>query len=576
MNRLVPGTMAPSPVRYRLSESREFLDLPHHSIQTVRMSHRELRTPRWVGIALLAAMAVAILGKVTRLDAQAATRQQTAHSIIPAPRSVRMIASTRFPIEAQTTVVIDQNAPAEVERIGGVLTDMLGITSRKTARRLSAGERAPAGSVHLRLLANRTALGAEGYELSVTPERVTVTAAEPAGLFYGIQTIRQLMPAAVEHGAALRRGLYIAGAQVEDAPRYEWRGMMLDVSRHFLPPDDVKRFIDYLALYKLNRLHLHLSDDQGWRIEIKSWPNLTRHGGQTEVGGGEGGFYTQEEFADIVAYATAHYVTIVPEIDMPGHTNAALSSYPELNCDDKAPPLYTGTRVGFSTLCVSRDTVYEFVSDVVREIGALVPTPYFHIGGDEVERLTDEQYRRFVERVEKIVTGHGKRMIGWGEIAPASLASGTILQHWKKDEAQLHVARGGKVILSPSSRVYLDMKYDSSTALGLMWAAIIPLRSAYDWEPSTFIPSVGDNAILGVEGPLWSETVEHRSEFEYLAFPRLIAIAELGWSPREARGWNGFRQRLSAHTPRLEALGINFYRSPEVDWRPVEERRAVP
>lgn len=540
------------------------------------MSTRELRTPRWVGIALLTATAVAVLGCITRLDAQAATRPQAAHSIIPAPRSVRLIAGTRFPIEARTTVVIDQNAPPEVERLGGVLTRMLGVTARTTARRLAAGEQAPAGSVHLRLAANRTSLGAEGYELSVAAGRVTINAAEPAGLFYGIQTIRQLMPASVEHGAALRRGLYIAGAQVEDAPRYEWRGMMLDVSRHFLPPADVKRFIDYLALYKLNRLHLHLSDDQGWRIEIKSWPNLTRHGGRTEVGGGEGGFYTQEEFADIVAYATAHYVTIVPEIDMPGHTNAALASYPELNCDDKAPPLYTGTRVGFSTLCVSRDTVYRFVSDVVREIGAMVPTPYFHIGGDEVERLTDEQYRGFVERVEKIVTGHGKRMIGWGEIAPASLTSGTILQHWKKDEAHLHVARGGKVILSPSTRVYLDMKYDSSTALGLTWAAVIPLRSAYDWEPSTFIPSVGEDAILGVEGPLWSETLEHRSEYEYLAFPRLIAIAELGWSPREARGWDGFRRRLSAHTPRLEALGVNFYRSPEVDWRPVESRRPIP
>ena len=308
------------------------------------------------------------------------------------------------------------------------------------------------------------------------------------------------MPVAVEHGAAIGRRLSIAGARVRDVPRYEWRGMMLDVSRHFLPIEDVRRFIDYLALYKLNRLHLHLSDDQGWRIEIKSWPNLTKHGGSTEVGGGPGGFYTQEEFKELVAYATANYVTIVPEIDMPGHTNAALASYAELNCDGKAPALYTGTRVGFSTFCSERDTVYAFIDDVVREIGALVPTPYFHMGGDEVEKLTNEQYRGFVERVQGIVERHGKRMIGWGDIAPARLSPNAILQHWRNDQAQLHVARGGKVILSPSSRMYLDMKYDSTTVLGLKWAGLISLRHAYDWEPATFRQAIPDSAILGVEG----------------------------------------------------------------------------
>jgi hexosaminidase len=492
-------------------------------------------------------------------------REAAAHTVIPAPSSIQLTAE-RFQIEPRTIVVIDRDAPPEVERIGRELTEMLGVSARKDSRRLAAGESPPPGSVHLRLVSNAE-LGREGYELTVARERVTLTAHEPAGLYYGIQTIRQLMPVAVEHPAAIGRGLSVNGARVRDVPRYEWRGMMLDVSRHFLPIEDVKRFIDYLALYKLNRLHLHLADDQGWRIEIKSWPNLARHGGSTEVGGGEGGYYTQEQFADLVAYATAHYVTIVPEIDMPGHTNAALASYPELNCDGKAPALYTGTRVGFSTLCVERDTVYAFVDDVVREIGALVPTPYFHIGGDEVEKLTNEQYRGFIQRVQGIVDRNGKRMIGWGEIAPASLTPTTILQHWKKDEAHLHVARGGKVILSPSSRMYLDMKYDSTTVLGLKWAGLIPLRHAYDWEPATFDRAMPDQAILGVEGPLWAETVERREEYEYLAFPRLLAIAELGWSPREARGWNGFRRRLAVHGERLRALGVNFYPAPEIDWK---------
>jgi hexosaminidase len=492
---------------------------------------------------------------------------QAAHTIIPVPRSVQLLPGERFRIEPGTIVVIDADAPVEVERIGRLLTETLGITARRDPRRLGAGESAPQGSVHLRLTPPSDSLGTEGYTLVVGTSRVTLTAPTPVGLYYGLQTIRQLMPPAVENRAAIARGLSIAGARIVDAPHYEWRGMMLDVSRHFLPAEDVKRFIDYLAAYKLNRLHLHLSDDQGWRLEIKSWPNLARHGGSTEVGGGEGGYYTQEQFADIVAYAREHFITIVPEFDMPGHTNAALASYPELNCDDKAPALYTGTRVGFSTLCVERDTVYRFVDDLVREVSALVPTPYFHIGGDEVERLTDEQYRRFVERVEAIVRRHGKRMIGWGEIAPASLHPSTILQHWKKDRAQLHTARAGKVILSPSSRLYLDMKYDSSTVLGLKWAGLIPLRHAYDWEPATYLPAVPDSAILGVEGPLWAETVDRRTEYEYLAFPRVLAIAELGWSPREARGWEGFRRRLAAHGERLSALGINFYRSPDIPWR---------
>jgi hexosaminidase len=527
---------------------------------TDRIPHRtSLRAIR------LAVAALTFLSIGAAATAQPA-RQAATHTIIPAPASIQLTAE-RFPIEPRTIVVIDRDAPADVERIGRMFTEMLGLAARRDARRLAAGEAAPAGSVHLRLVPGRTALGAEGYELTVGRERVTVTAGEPAGLFYGMQTVRQLMPAGVEHPAAIGRGLSIAGGQVRDVPRYEWRGMMLDVSRHFLPLEDVKRFIDYLALYKMNRLHLHLSDDQGWRIEIKSWPNLTKHGGSTEVGGGEGGFYTQAQFADLVAYATARQVTIVPEIDMPGHTNAALASYAVLNCDGKAPALYTGTRVGFSTLCVERDTVYAFVDDVVREIGALVPTPYFHIGGDEVEKLTDEQYRAFIQRVQGIVERHGKRMIGWGEIAPATLTPTTILQHWKDDQAQLHVARGGKVILSPSSRLYLDMKYDSTTVLGLKWAGLIPLRHAYEWDPSTFRQAIPDNAILGVEGPLWSETLERREEFEHLAFPRLLAIAELGWSPREARGWTGFRRRLAAHGERLEALGVNFYRAPEVDWR---------
>jgi hexosaminidase len=356
------------------------------------------------------------------------------------------------------------------------------------------------------------------------------------------------------------------GARITDMPRFAWRGAMLDVSRHFIGAEAVKRYIDLLALYKVNRLHLHLSDDQGWRIEIASRPNLVAVGGSSQVGGGPGGYFTQAQFVDIVAYATSRFITIVPEIDMPGHTNAALASYAELNCDGVAPPLYTGIRVGFSTLCVTKDSVYTFINDVVREISAMVPTPYFHMGGDEVQKLTHDQYLRFVERVQGIVAANGKQMIGWGEIAPAVLTPGTIVQHWKRDSSAMHVARGGKVILSPGQKMYLDMKYDSTTVLGLRWAGLIEVRDAYDWDPGTLLPDVPEAGLLGVEAPLWAETLVKLEDYEYMAFPRLVALAEVGWSPQAARDWDAFRVRLGEQGPRLSALGVNFYRSPQVIW----------
>jgi hexosaminidase len=528
-----------------------------------------IRIPRPSAASAAAVLAIAacMSGAPARVpDAAAAQIAPPApsHALIPAPRTVQL-ASGRFAVDSGAAIYIDANAASDVEEVARHLAAMLAPFAEREPRRAGAAVPIPPGSFRLTTSAGAPE-GSEGYELTITPELVTLAAREPAGLFYGVQTIRQLLPASVEHRAALGRRLALPTGRITDAPRFQWRGAMLDVSRHFLPPADVKRFIDYMVLYKLNRLHLHLADDQGWRIEITTWPNLTRYGGSTEVGGGPGGFYTQAEFADLVAYARSRFIAIVPEIDMPGHTNAALASYPELNCDGVAQPLYTGIRVGFSALCVERDTVYAFVDDVVREIGAMVPTPWFHIGGDEVEKLTDEQYRAFVERVQGIVRSHGKRMIGWGEIAPAALVPETIVQHWKRDSSHLHAARGGTIILSPSPRSYLDMKYDSATVLGLNWAGLISVRHSYEWDPATELPNVPERAILGVEGPLWSETLETLEHFEFMAFPRLAALAEIGWSPRSERQWDGFAARLGAHGPRLAAMGINFFRSPEIRW----------
>jgi hexosaminidase len=342
---------------------------------------------------------------------------------------------------------------------------------------------------------------------------------------------------------------------------------MLDVARHFFGVADVQRFIDLIALHKLNRLHLHLSDDQGWRIAIASWPNLARHGGSTAVGGGAGGYYTHADYVAIVEYARRRFVTIVPEIDMPGHSTAALASCPELNPDGVAPPLYTAVQVGFSTLPVDCDLTYRFIDDVVREIAALTPGPYFHIGGDEVEKLTPEQYCRFIERVQEIVRAHGKETVGWDEIAQARLLPTTIVQHWRAKCVPGEALRSGaRVIASRADRAYLDMKYDGEIGIGLAWAGYVDVRQAYDWDPATSADGVSPSAVLGVEAPLWTETAATLRDVELLAFPRLPAIAELGWSPAATRDWEDFRVRLGAQAPRWSALGINYYRSREVPW----------
>lgn len=490
-------------------------------------------------------------------------------NIIPLPRTVDQSSGAGFMISADTVILF----PGD-ERTGWIANYLANLIGRAAApeppRVDSAGGPIPKGAIVLEL-GETSIAGAEAYELSVAPDRVTIRAAEAAGLFYGVQSFRQLLPAFVEYPAVRpdeSRPVVAAAGRIVDTPRFPWRGAMLDVARHFLSLDEVKRFVDLMSLYKLNRLHLHLADDQGWRIEVKSWPNLTSHGGRTEVGGGAGGYYTQAEYADLVRYASDRFVTIVPEIDMPGHTNAALASYAELNCDGVARELYTGIEVGFSALCVDNDITYTFIDDVVREIAAITPGPWFHIGGDEVQTLAPDPYNRFIGRVQAIVQAHGKQMIGWDEIVSAELLPGTVVQHWRPDSTSaVAVTKGARVIMSIANRAYLDMKYDPATAIGLTWAGYVDVRTAYDWDPAAMVAGVSESALLGVEAPLWTETVATIRDVEFLAFPRLAAIAEVGWSRAEARDWNAFKGRLGAHGPRLTALGVNFHRAPAVPWR---------
>jgi len=406
-------------------------------------------------------------------------------------------------------------------------------------------------------------LGEEGYFIKIGDDLATIRSLEPAGSFYAVQTLLQLLP--VKKSSL--EPLTIPTGIIRDFPEYEYRGAMLDVARHFFGVEDVKRFIDFLATYKMNYLHLHLSDDQGWRIEIKSWPKLTEIGGSTQVGGGEGGFYTQEDYTKIVNYAAERHITIVPEIDMPGHTNAALASYAELNCDGKATELYTGIEVGFSTLCTDKEITYEFVDDVVREISALTPGPFFHIGGDESHVTEHDDYVYFVNRVQDIVTSHGKKIIGWDEIANAKLVDNAYVQFWDNvQNTSMAVKQGAKVIMSPAKKAYMDMKYDSTTQLGLFWAGYIEVDTAYIWDPATYVKEVSREDILGIEAPLWSETVTNMDEIEYMVFPRLPGYAEIGWTAPEARKWEDYKNRLAKHGKRFEAMDIDFYRSDLVPW----------
>jgi hexosaminidase len=502
------------------------------------------------------------------------------HSIIPLPVSVTDKEGS-FQLNGNTKIVMLGDAA----QINSVVEYFKSSVYSLTELNLGTEEQDQENAIVFDL-SSASGLEEEGYRLGISEKQIRITAAQPAGLFYGVQSLKQLIPA---HGKDLKgtnNSFAIPGGTLEDKPEYAYRGMMLDVARHFFSVEDVKHLIDQIAEYKINHLHLHLSDDQGWRIEIKSWPLLTTIGGSTQVGGQGGGFYTQEDYKDIVRYAQNQFITIVPEIDMPGHTNSALASYGELNpgitvpekgalpydrtnlgVDGMATPLYTGTEVGFSTLATDKEVTYRFIEDVIREISEITPGPYFHIGGDESHVTALEDYIPFIEKAQEIVTKYGKKTMGWDEVAHAKLLPSSVAQYWDKAEnAVMAIEQGSQVLISPAKKAYLDMKYDSTTHIGYTWAALIELDDAYNWDPTELNEGIKRENILGVEAPLWSETISTRAEIEYLTFPRLPAIAEIAWTPKNLRDWNSFSRRIAWHGQRWEAKGVNFYRSPKVVW----------
>ncbi|MDQ0576241.1 beta-N-acetylhexosaminidase [Agromyces albus] len=451
-----------------------------------------------------------------------------------------------------------------------------------------------AGASDLRLVISDGAAGGspEGYTLESGGDGVRIAADAAAGLFRGTQSLRQLLPPEIERADASRApagGWTVPAASVTDSPRFAYRGAMLDVARHFFAVEDVLDFVDRLSLLKLNALHLHLTDDQGWRIEIDSWPELTGIGASTSVGGAGGGFYTKDDYRRIVEYAAARFVTIVPELDLPGHTNAALSAYPELNCDGVAAEPYEGVEVGFSSLCASperAEATDRFLADVTREVAELTPGPWLHLGGDESLATPHADYLDLVHRMTLAAVATGKTVIGWHELgASTELPPGTVGQYWSHVEPEADavlftrsfVEQGGSIILSPADVAYLDMKYPGDPegplggTLGLDWAkGPTSLEEAYGWEPVGIVPGIDESDILGIEAPVWTETIATVPELEFMAFPRIAAIAEIAWSPSVAAGGSrseaDFAARLAALGMHLDELGIAYHRVDGVPW----------
>lgn len=501
--------------------------------------------------------------------------------IIPIP-SVISSASGVFELGSNSSIQLIGNSD-DLTRVGNYLAEKL-----RPATGFDIPVSPESGDLILELTNGNPS---EKYHVEITDEAVKISSTSAAGLYYGTQTLIKAFPVEIENTSAVDSEWVVANGKIEDEPEFSYRGAMLDVARHFISVEDVKHYIDQMGSLKFNYLHLHLSDDQGWRIEINSWPKLTEIGGKTEVGGTEGGFFTQEDYTEIVKYASDRFITVVPEIDMPGHTNAALASYAELNPGvnlpdgdfttmtegkidfdilDKNPEpaeLYTGIEVGFSTFATNKEITYTFVEDVIKELVELTPGPYIHIGGDESHVTEKDDYIFFVERVQEIVTKYGKKSIGWDEIATAKLSPGSVAQFWALEEnAILAKEQGNQILMSPAKRAYLDMQYDSTSRLGLHWAAYIELDDAYNWDPATYADGINKADILGVEAPLWTETISNRADIEYMAFPRLAALAEMAWSSNERRNWEDFQKRIAQQGKRWDINGIGFYRSPKVDW----------
>ncbi len=469
----------------------------------------------------------------------------------------------------------------------------------------------PRTDATIRLVLNKTAeatLGAEGYFLSVTPDAILIRANQPAGLFYGIQTLLQLLPKEIESRTAVNRTAWQAPCvTISDYPRFGWRGLMLDVSRHFFTKQEVKDFIDEMVKYKFNLLHMHLTDDEGWRIEVKGLPNLTKTGAWSVKRVGSfgtfpdpapneprdyGGFYTADDIRELVQYAKDRFVNILPEVDVPGHSLAAIASYPELSCTPGADKYHvrSGEKImdwhkggGFSalydnTLCPANEKIYPFLDTVFTTIAALFPFGYIHVGGDEcaknfweksdaVKQLMQKQHLKnmeevqsyFEKRVEKIVESKGKKVIGWDEILEGGLAPNAAVMSWRGVKGGIAAAKlGHQVVMSPTTFFYLDYMQGDAAIEPPVYASL-RLKTTYSYEP---VPdSVDPKLIIGGQANLWTEQIYNVRHMQYMIWPRSMAVAECLWSPKEKKDWNNFATRVEGLLPRMDVEQVKYARS---------------
>lgn len=523
-------------------------------------------------------------------------------ALIPAPQKIQRSDGV-FALTPQTRICADSQSRQTAKQLAGQLRPATGYPL-KVETGVSSSAPVP-GAILLTTRDADTNLGSEGYELNVAADSVVIRAPTQAGLFYGGETLLQLLPPAIFSSNAVAGATWEAPCvQIEDWPRFPWRGLMLDVSRHFYTPAEVEKVLDLMALHKLNSFHWHLVDDQGWRIEIKKYPRLTevgawRRGSDIErpisapnahpdwakptadkfgPDGRYGGFYTQKQIRQIVAYAAARHIRIVPEIEMPGHSMAALTAYPQFSCF--GGPYNTDNDLAIHTGIYdpSKEATFQFLENVLTEVFKLFPGQYVHIGGDEVNKRywhrsagcqalmkreglknEDELQSWFIKRIEKFVNAHGKTMVGWSEILEGGLATNAVVMDWIGGGREAASA-GHDVVMSPETQCYLD-HYQSTNRAAEPRAigGFTSLRKIYTYDPiPANLPPQYQSHVLGAQGNLWTEYVASLPHAEYMMYPRMCALAEVVWSPRDSRDWDGFMGRLKLHEQRLDALNVNY------------------
>ncbi|HEY4324829.1 MAG TPA: family 20 glycosylhydrolase [Mucilaginibacter sp.] len=522
--------------------------------------------------------------------AQSSSAGSPTVSIIPLPLEVKYLHG-EFKINNTTKIVVDAKNP-ELKTLGAMLAKYLKTLDVNLPVIEKNGAATVNNAIVLTLSHVPDTLGKEGYQLMVSPKQIVATSTDVQGVFYALQSIYQLLPA-YPSGT-----INIPAMKILDKPRFGWRGMMLDVGRHFYPVDFVKKFIDYLAMYKMNSFHWHLTEDQGWRIEIKKYPKLTQVGAwrnETMVGkygrkpGGPeydhmryGGFYTQDQVREIVAYAKERYITVIPEIEMPGHALAALTAYPELSCT--GGPFEVGKKWGVfdDVYCAGNEKTFQFLEDVLSEVVELFPSPIIHIGGDEcpktrwkacpkcqermkAEGLKDEHELQsyFIKRIEKFLLTKNRSIIGWDEILEGGLAPNASVMSWRGIAGGIAAAKQKhNVIMSPNSYMYINHYQGSQDMEPDAPGGILTLEKVYSYEPvPTSLAADEAQYIKGVQANLWTEYISTEQHVEYMIFPRLAAVSEVSWTQPQLKDWDNFKVRMSNEYKRYEAKGINYSRS---------------